>query len=181
MENLYDMVPIPSKLEMNRGLNAAKESTMMQVFGKPGSLTKKCSDPDAMFLRNLRYGVDVGPFIVSGLEYAVASLGQIFNQVKLDHADVYNEVNNNGMLCIRARKSDLSKFSNHSWGAAIDIYFGRSGVEQGIHKTQYGVYLLSTYFNNNGWYWGAEFSGDYVDSMHFELAEETVLKIGEAQ
>jgi hypothetical protein len=37
---------------------------------------------------------------------------------------------------------------------------------------------LFPFFNAHGWYWGAEFSGDSVDSMHFELAEETIRKIG---
>ena len=29
-------------------------------------------------------------------------------------------------------------------------------------------------FNRHGWYWGAAFSGDSVDSMHFEWSEESV-------
>jgi hypothetical protein len=29
-------------------------------------------------------------------------------------------------------------------------------------------------FNRHGWYWGAEFIGDSVDSMHFEWSEESV-------
>ena len=37
--------------------------------------------------------------------------------------------------------------------------------------------VLFPFFNRHGWYWGAEFSGDSVDSMHFELAEESIIKI----
>ncbi|MDE3250206.1 MAG: M15 family metallopeptidase, partial [Bacteroidota bacterium] len=120
---------------------------------------------------------DVGPFKVSGLSYAVESLKQIFDQVKMELPDVYNEVKTAGLLCIRSRRHNPSKFSNHSWGSAIDIYFGTAVLAQGIHQTQRGVYLLFPYFNNHGWYWGAEFSGDSVDSMHFELAEETIKNI----
>jgi len=39
--------------------------------------------------------------------------------------------------------------------------------------------IALSFFNRHGWYWGAEFSGDFVDSMHFELAEETILKLSD--
>jgi hypothetical protein len=34
--------------------------------------------------------------------------------------------------------------------------------------------------NSHGWYWGAGFSGDSVDSMHFGLADETVRSMDKA-
>jgi hypothetical protein len=37
--------------------------------------------------------------------------------------------------------------------------------------------MLVPFFNRHGWYRGGEFSGDSVDAMHVELAEETILKI----
>ena len=42
---------------------------------------------------------------------------------------------------------------------------------------QVGMAAIAPIFNRHGWFWGAEFSGDFVDSMHFELAEETILKL----
>jgi hypothetical protein len=40
-----------------------------------------------------------------------------------------------------------------------------------------GVLLLVPYFNRHGWYWGGGFSGDSVDSMHFELSDETIRRV----
>ena len=82
-----------------------------------------------------------------------------------------------GMLCVRHRRKSAVLFSNHSFGTAIDIFFGNKVVDQGVHLAHRGNLLLFPFFNRHGWYWGAEFSGDFVDSMHFELAEETVLKL----
>jgi hypothetical protein len=43
-----------------------------------------------------------------------------------------------------------------------------------VQKTYRGCLQLAPFFNKHGWYWGAGFSGKSVDSMHFELAEETI-------
>jgi hypothetical protein len=177
MSELNDLVPIPAKEVMNKGLSAAAQTTMLEILGKPGELTSDCSNPNNIFIKKLVFTVDVGPFKVSGLSYAVESLKQIFDQVKTELPEVYNEVKTAGVLCIRSRRHNPSKYSNHSWGSAIDIYFGSGMIDQGVRQTQRGVYKLFPYFNNHGWYWGAEFSGDSVDSMHFELAEETIRKM----
>lgn len=44
--------------------------------------------------------------------------------------------------------------------------------------TQRGFLDIYNTFNQHGWYWGAGFSGGSVDTMHFELADETVRAIG---
>lgn len=177
MEKLDDLIPIPAKEVMNKGLSAASEKTMLEILGKPGELTTDCSDPNNEFVKKLIFSVDVGPFNVSGLSYAVESLKQIFDQVKSELPEVYTAIKTAGVLCVRSRRHNPSKYSNHSWGSAIDIYFGSGVVDQGVHQTHRGIYLLYPYFNNHGWYWGAEFSGDSVDSMHFEVAEETIRKM----
>jgi len=179
MDKLSDRVPIPPKDQVNINLSSAREPTMMNKFGNPGKLTKECSNPTGTFLNRIKYGVDVGPFKVEGLDYAVESLIQIFSEVKRVLPQVYAEVKNDGMLCVRQRHNNPSRYSNHSWGTAIDLYFGNDVVPQGVHLTHRGNLLLAPFFNKYGWYWGAEFSGDSVDSMHFELAEETILKISD--
>jgi len=83
-------------------------------------------------------------------------------------------VKTEGMLCVRHKRNNPNSFSNHSWGAAIDLFFGRDVVGQGVRKTHRGVLKLAPIFNRHGWFWGAGFSGNSVDSMHFELAEETI-------
>ena len=176
MSNFDDLIPIPSKDIMNPGLSSAQESTMLKVFGTPGTLTKDCSDPDATFKKMLVFGVNVGPFKVSGLRLAVESLTQVFAQIKVFNPDLFSQVKTAGVLCVRSRRGNASHFSNHSWGTAIDVFFGSGVVPQGSHQTHRGVFDMFPFFNKNGWYWGAEFSGDSVDSMHFEVAEETILK-----
>lgn len=71
---LSDRVPIPPKDTMNTNLSPAKESAMLKKFGKPGQLTKDCSDPTGKFKKRIKFGVDIGPFKVSGLDFAVESL-----------------------------------------------------------------------------------------------------------
>jgi len=175
--NLNDQVPIPPKDTMNTNLTPAKESTMLKKFGKPGQLTKDCSTPTGKFKKRIKSGVDIGPFKVSGLDFAVESLRQVFAEVQQQLPDVFNAVKNDGMLCVRHRRKSAMLFSNHSFGTAIDLFFGKNAVPQGVHLTHRGNLLLFPFFNRHGWFWGAEFSGDFVDSMHFELAEETILKI----
>lgn len=177
MNNLSDRVPIPPKDQVNINLSSATEATMMNKFGKPGELTDECSEPTGTFTNRLKYDVSVGPFTVDGLDYAVETLIQIFNEVKNALPQVYAEVKIAQMLCVRHRSSNPSRYSNHSWGTAIDLYFGKAVVPQGVHLTHRGNLLLAPFFNKYGWYWGAEFSGDSVDSMHFELAEEAILKL----
>lgn len=177
MTNLFDEVPIPPKTQMNVNLSAANEKTMLRILGVPGVLTKKCTNPTGVFLKRVKYKVDVGPFVVSGLDVAVETLVQLFAEVKKDLPDLYQEVKTTGLLCVRHRKSNPARYSNHSWGCSIDLYFGVAVVPQGKPTTHRGNLLLASYFQKYGWYWGAEFTGDSVDSMHFELAEETILKL----
>ena len=175
--SLNDRVPIPPQNQMNTGLSACKESTMLAKFGKPGNLTADCSAATGAFLKHVRQSFDVGPFKVTGLDYAVESLSQVFSNVRKDNQQLYDQVKNEGMLCVRARRHNPGHFSNHSWGTAIDIFFGTDVVPQGVGLAHRGNLLLAPYFNEHGWYWGAGFSGDSVDSMHFELADETIAKI----
>ena len=171
------IVDLPARKEMNSGLTAASEKTMLAVLGVPGRLTYDCSDPTGAYAKHILWNANIGPFKVSGLDSAIGSLRDIFAEVKATDADLYGQVKKDGMLCVRHRRSNPQSFSNHSWGAAIDLYFGKDVVEQGRRATHLGNLLLAPYFNRHGWYWGAGFSGKSVDSMHFELAEETVLKI----
>lgn len=177
MSSLSDTVPIPAQGTMNTGLSPARESTMLKKFGRPGLLTKDCSNPTGEFIKRLKFGVDVGPFKVSGLDFAVESLRQIFAEVQQQLPDVFKAVKSDGMLCVRHRRLSSVLFSNHSFGTAIDLFFGTEAVPQRVHLAHRGNVLLFPFFNRHGWFWGAEFSGDFVDSMHFELAEETILKL----
>lgn len=73
---------------MNAGLSSATEKSMLAKFGVPGQLTRDCSAPSGAFETRVKHSVDVGPFKVSGLDYAVESLRQLFAQIKLAHPAV---------------------------------------------------------------------------------------------
>jgi hypothetical protein len=174
---LSDRIPIPPTSTFNANLSSCPEGTMLQQFGEPGALTKDCSPPTGAVKTRLKGPFDAGPFRVTGLDVAVASLAQVFADVKSANPALFAAVHTAGMLCCRAKRSDATQFSNHSWGTAIDIFFGAAVVPQGVHETHQGNLLLAPFFNNRGWYWGAGFSGGSVDSMHFELARETILAL----
>ena len=172
MPGLADLVPIPPAI--NPGVSACREETMLGKFGRPGELTDKCSRVTGDVRGRVKFGVDVGPFKVSGLDYAVASLSQVFSMLSNQQHDAYSQIKTAGMLCVRRIKHNPAHYSNHSWGTAIDLYFGSGVVPQGKHLTQRGFLDIYKTFNQHGWYWGAGFSGSSVDTMHFELADQTI-------
>ncbi|WP_237478221.1 M15 family metallopeptidase [Lichenibacterium dinghuense] len=170
MASLSDVVDIPSNL--NVGLTACPASHLLQKFGSPGSLTPKCS-PFTGPSKNLIRTDSVGPFRVTGMGFAIDSLSDVFDQVNSFHPEVYAAIHTAGMLCVRANKASTSAYSNHSWGCAIDLYFGSDVVPFGAPKTQLGFLYIYEFFRQAGWYWGAGFSGK-KDAMHFELSREAI-------
>lgn len=170
-------LPLPPLDQVNQGLSACPESLVLEVWGVPGRLTEDCSAPEGAITGHLRHDQDVGPFKVSGLGDAIDRLRALFLDVKADLPALYEAVRTDGLLCVRARRSDSNRYSNHSWGAAIDIFFGENDIPQGKPLVQAGVLALVPYFNRYGWYWGGGFSGRSVDTMHFELAAETIRAI----
>jgi hypothetical protein len=117
----------------------------------------------------------VGPFTVTGYRPAVEALGRIFAAVEQEKPELYSQLETAGMLCVRQVRGG-SGFSNHSWGTAIDIRINGQLDEVGDGKTQLGLRELYPYFHNEGFYWGAAYSGDREDSMHFEASEQQVAK-----
>jgi hypothetical protein len=169
-----DVIPIPPTSSFNRGLTSADEQTMLHIFGIPGSRTDLCSPVTGPIRTRIETRIDVGPFIVSGLDIAVISLKKVFDDAGQQIPDVVAAVKTAGMLCVRHKRNNPNSFSNHSWGTAIDLYFGTDVVPQGKPRTYRGCLQLAPFFNQHGWYWGAGFSGGSVDSMHFELSKETI-------
>ncbi len=171
------IVDIPPSNTFNKHLSSASEATMLRLFGIPGEKTDDCSPATGAFKQRIVTRVDVGPFKVSGLDIAVQLLKAVFDEAEQQIPNVVAAVKNDGMLCVRHKRTNANSFSNHSWGTAIDLFFGAAAVPQKVHKTHRGCIQLAPFFNKHGWYWGAGFSGNSVDSMHFELAEETIKNI----
>jgi len=170
-------VAIPKPEQMNGGLNYPTVDFMVDLLGKPR--TKMTADCAAVTNKELSAlmvtNYDVGPFKVSGLRKAAESLERIFRKVFEEELELYRVLGTAGMLCVR-NKRGASGFnpSNHSWGAAIDLTISGQLDERADAKCQEGLMILYKYFHAEGWFWGAEYRGPFEDSMHFEVARETL-------
>jgi Mannosyl-glycoprotein endo-beta-N-acetylglucosaminidase/D-alanyl-D-alanine carboxypeptidase len=152
---------------------------MLEIFGRPGALSRDCSNITNAALRRLMDTQDVGPFRVTGLTLLLGQLSEIFDQVRQQNPDLYNQAGTEGMVCCRAVRGSATNYSNHSWGSAVDIFFGRSD-EVGDGMTEAGLLALYPYFHARGWYWGAGFGSanpKREDSMHFEASDELIRRL----
>jgi hypothetical protein len=178
-----ELAPIPKGV--NPKLSTARHATMLELLGKPGALTDDCSAVTGAKVKKLLVTKNVGPFEVQGLKPAIAALERIFARVKVEKPVLYSQLGTAGMTCCRRIRPLPGKpkqpyFSNHSWGTAIDIKVGEKLDPRADAKAQRGLAALAPYFNAEGFYWGAGFSAAIEDSMHFEVAEETMKKWNKA-
>lgn len=170
---LTDRIPIPPASTFNPNLSSADEATMLRLLGVPGRKTQDCSPATGAFRSRIKTA-SVGPFRVTGLDVAIDALKAAFDEADQQIPDVVAAAKTAGMLCVRHKRNNPNSFSNHSWGTAIDLFFGRDVVPQGVRKTERGCLLLAPFLNHHGWFWGAGFSGNSVDSMHFEFSKEAI-------
>lgn len=174
------LVNIPGNI--NPGLTSAKHDLMMTVLGKPGALTANCSGITNSTLQSLLITSDVGPFRVTGLRPAVEALQRIFSKVQHEKPELFKQLGTAGMTCCRRIRTrppqpTSSRFSNHSWGTAIDIKISGELDDVGDGLTQYGLLEIASYFNAEGFFWGAGFKPQrFEDSMHFEASTELIQK-----
>ncbi|MCW5936747.1 MAG: M15 family metallopeptidase [Fimbriimonadaceae bacterium] len=113
---------------------------------------------------------------VRGLDVAVESLRGVFAMIRENERDAFEQIQTAGMLCCRYVRGSSRALSNHSWGTAIDLTFNGADVDRmGDERCQVGLLMVYKYFHAAGWYWGRGFSRE--DSMHFELADETVRRL----
>ncbi|MCE9559342.1 MAG: M15 family metallopeptidase [Armatimonadetes bacterium] len=177
--NYQDSVPLPPASSINTGLSPARPTTMRMLLGDPRSdYSDECQEVTNPKLLDRIVRRNVGPFDVTGLDKAVASLASIFARVRVELPELYALLRSDGMLCVRKVRLPGGKLgrspSNHSWGTAIDIKIGERSDAQGDGLVLRGLLALYPYFHQAGWYWGAEFS--HEDAMHFEVARETLRK-----
>jgi len=170
--DLAGLVAIPSGI--NAGLSPAHLQTMLSLFGQPGQLTSGCSRITNAELARETVTESVGPFRVTGWQPAVARLRDIFTQAAAAEPEVVNQVQTAGMSCVR-RVAGSQNFSNHSFGTAVDLFFGPDVDPRGDPHTQLGILKLAPFFHSARWYWGAGFPT--VDSMHFEMSDELIREV----
>ena len=174
--NLKELLPRPSPESVNTGLNSCPPSLLREKFGDPRlSYSQDCKPPTGRTLKaNLATGKWFGQK-VTGLKWAVESLARIEETIREHHPELVPHMGHQGMICCRYQRGSNSKVSNHAWGNAIDLVFDGEVDRRGDNKCQKWLLIVYPYFHTEGWYWGSEFKTE--DSMHFELAEETVRKI----
>lgn len=172
-----DLVPIPANI--NKGVSAAKQKTMLEIFGRPCSLSADCTAVTNAKVKALLKTASVGPFKVTGIKPVVEALTRIFARVKKDEPELFEAVGTAGVLCCRRVRrppgqNPSPNFSNHSWGTAIDLTIKGRLDPRGDGSTQFGILLLAPYFNEERFFWGAGFKGASEDAMHFEASDELI-------
>jgi hypothetical protein len=100
---------------------------------------------------------------VTGIGPFVAALARAFEALRNASAtepilqEVYSTVKSAGGLCCRPIKKPggvVGKgYSNHSWGTALDLYFGSRVDKRGDGKSQRGIQYLAAFMNQQKIYW----------------------------
>jgi len=109
---------------------------------------------------------------------ALDALSRALNEVSAKDPGLYAAMGSSGMLCCRAIRGSTTSYSNHAWGAAVDINMQGTLDPRGDGKCQRGLLMLWPYMAKQGFYWAAGYSGASEDSMHFEIADEVMRNWG---
>jgi len=179
---LSDPVPISSIPNLNQGLTSAAESTMIAMLGAP-------RDPLTTSCQNERASPQIAPlletrrmtpqFRLTGIKPALDSVQAVLAQVKVAQPDLIDQLDTEGMICVRHRKptdgSVSHAISNHSWGTAVDFKLtGQPAPGNTGPNVPRWLAILIPFFNQAGWVSGVGFHAR--DAMHFEVADETIRK-----
>jgi len=147
---------------------------MLGAFpGDPCSKTTQCQAiTNAKLLKYIETR-SVAPLgRVTGLTPALDALQAALQDVSAANATLYSLLGTAGMLCCRLIRNSYTSFSNHAWGAAIDIKV--NGIidtfEDGY--VSWGLIWLAPFMQAHGFYWGAGLSNE--DGMHFEIANQVM-------
>lgn len=177
MARLTDLVPVPRGI--NPGLDGTGNGLMLATLGNPrSSYDQECRPVTLPSLKARMVTKDVGPFRVTGLDNAVASLKAVMADIKSEQQEVYDKLSTAGMLCCRFVRDSTTSISNHSWGTAIDLKIDGVLDTRGDKKVQRGLTLIAPIFNRHKWFWGAGFPTE--DGMHFEISRQLLPTIAGA-
>lgn len=171
----FSDLPGKDRRTINGSLMGARNITMQALIGMPrGSFGTDCRPLQDARIAAMMVTRDVGPFRVTGLQPAVATLTAIMADIKSVHRGVYDKLGTAGMLCCRLVRGSATAISNHSWGTAVDLTIDGVLDECGDDCTQRGLLDIHPIFAAHGFFWGAAFGTE--DSMHFEASEQLVRK-----
>lgn len=177
-QSLIETVSVPSGINRKKNgtvLRSARQATMLTILGNPrADMNDECQGVANPHIKAMIVTKNVGPFGVTGLRPAVASLAGVMSDIKDQQPDLYPLLSSAGMLCVRHVRKVPTSISNHSWGIAIDLKI--SGVLDTWNDgtVQRGLTLIAPIFAEHDWYWGAAFTRE--DGMHFECSDDLIRK-----
>src|SRR5215207_1205736 len=156
LESLAPLCPCSAQTPgvVTRALDATPRS--QSAFGvrvrRPPSAYAGWSSRRSLACRDRNKGVqpgkrhkqakDRGPVRVSGLNKGVESLKAALDEAEEQIPDAVAALKTVGMLCVRVKRTNPNSFSNHSWGTALDLFFGSAVIPQGKPKTYRGILQL---------------------------------------
>jgi hypothetical protein len=152
-------------------LAPCRQSTMLELLGKPGELTENCSAANAATSRLMVTGHVHLKFRATGLRPAVETVTRVFANIAREIPDLYQLLGTAGMLCVRKVRGGTN-YSNHSWGSAMDITIDGQLDALDDGYCQRGLLAIEPYFRAEGFFWGAWFSRE--DAQHFEASDGLV-------
>ncbi|KAL1923854.1 uncharacterized protein VTP21DRAFT_8834 [Calcarisporiella thermophila] len=168
------LVPLPGNLGVQNGLTYCPPNIITSILGTPCTLKPDCSPVTNPKVKRLLVTGKVGHITLYGLKPAIEAAVRALVNVQKEKPDLFKALGYSGMLCCRLIRGSSTSPSNHSWGTAIDFNINGKLDPRGDGKTQQGMLELYPYFNKEGFYWGGGFSSASEDSMHFEVAEQTL-------
>jgi hypothetical protein len=162
---LAKRIPVPDKNSINGNLNSPHNASVIKKLGLPNGEKE----------RELRVTMQITPHIkATGNKHFLERFKKVMDEVKVKRPDLYDNLRTAGCFNIRPVVGAAAYRSNHSWGIAIDLYFGDAVVPRDSGLTEEGMKELYAFMHNAGFYWGAEFPTD--DAMHWEMSLEWLLK-----
>lgn len=170
-----EVVLIQNRTGFNSPLSVAGSSFIVDLLGKPREvLSDNCEPMTNSKLKGLLRTEQVGPIRVTMVEPAIQSLTEVFENIRKVDPKLHDLINTAGALCVRQIRGTNGRYSNHSFGLAVDLNI--NGVLDNFTdgKTQLGLIIIADFFHEAGWIWGAGFRRE--DSMHFEVSKEKLLE-----
>jgi hypothetical protein len=182
---MSSLISIPAGI--NSGLNFPSADFQIAKIGRPGCpltaacFSCNCATNNAVISR-LRVTMKVTDTVsITGLKPFVEAVQRAFANMKAAGGEAltaYQQAKSAGGLCCRPIKRSNGTpggtWSNHSWGVAVDFFFGGSMDPRGDAKTQYGLSVMAPFFQREKLYWAAGYGGSSEDAMHFEASTQAL-------
>lgn len=150
---------------------ADNQAALIEFYGEPGPEVVAQLVPvvppfvmtyEGTPIRSIMFHKKAAPALAAALAEIWESYGK--NQAKIDHAGVSRY---DGAYNHRYIRGSTTKWSNHSYGAAIDINAEDNGFNTG-HGNMPQIVINA--FKRQGARWGGDYHGR-TDPMHFEFCD----------